>query len=281
MPNHWAQTLHHPISVTKQWRNLLVVSLALGSSVAQAGLFDDDEARKAILELRAKVEAYQRENLERLAVFGGRLDRLEQTARGQLELSNQIEQLRSEIARLRGQIEVQANELAGLQRLNREQVAQLNERLTERLRRFEPVVMTIDGRQTSIDPAEKRGYEGAMALFQAGDFRAAQNSLLTFAAQYPQSPLRANAEYWAATSLYAVRDWRNAATALQAFTVKNPDSPRTPEALLSLGLAQLELKETPAGRKTLEQLIERYADSSAAGQAREKLASLPPERPRR
>ena len=115
---------------------LLIAICQLGlMAPANAGLFDDDEARKAILDLRAKVEAFQRDVNERLNIVNGRLDRLEQTARGQLTLANEIEQLRSEMAKLRGQLEVQANELSELQRKNRDQVAQLN----EKLRRFDPV----------------------------------------------------------------------------------------------------------------------------------------------
>jgi tol-pal system protein YbgF len=244
---------------------------------ASAGLFDDDEARKAILDLRAKVEAFQRDVNERLNIVNGRLDRLDQSARGQITLANEIEQLRSEMAKLRGQLEVQANELSELQRKNRDQVAQLN----ERLRRFDPVAVTIDGKAAQVDPAEKRNYDNAIGLFQAGDFKTAQTALSSFAVQYPQSAYRANAEYWSATSLFALRDWRAAAAALQSFVTRFPDSPKMAEALLSLGSSHLELKDNASARKTFEQLIERFADAPAAQQAKERLASLPPERAKR
>jgi tol-pal system protein YbgF len=257
---------------------VLIAVCQLGAiSLAQAGLFDDDEARKAILDLRAKVEAFQRDVNERLNIVNGRLDRLDQNARGQLTLANEIEQLRSEMAKLRGQLEVQANELSELQRKNRDQVAQLN----ERLRRFDPVLATIDGKAVQVDPAEKRNYDNAISLFQAGDFKSAQIALTAFSVQYPQSAYRANAEYWGATSLFAQRDWRSAATALQSFVARFADSPKVAEALLSLGSAQLELKESINARKTFEQLIERFADTPAALQAKDRLASIPTERGKR
>lgn len=248
---------------------------ALPTSTAQAGLFDDDEARKAILELRARFETHQRDMGERLNAMSGRIDRLEQTARGQIELSNQIEQLRNEMARLRGQMEVQANELAELQKRSRDQIAQLN----ERFRRFDPVPITVDGKSFQIDPAEKRSFDAAMTMFQAGDFKNAQAALTTFVAQNPQSPYRINAEYWSASAQFAQREWRAAATSLASFITKYQDSPRIPEALLSLAGAQIELKEIAPARTNLEQLIQRYPDSSAAREARERLAGLPLERP--
>jgi tol-pal system protein YbgF len=264
------------------WRKPLVacgVAITLFGFVssAQAGLFDDDEARKAILDLRARVEAFQRDVNERLNIINGRIDRLEQTSRGQLELSNQIESLRGDIARLRGQLEVQANELSELQRRNRDQLVQLN----ERLRKFDPVAVNVDGKQIQLDPAEKRAYDAALSFFQNSDFKSAHSALNNFSLQYPQSALRANADYWAATSLFALRDWRGAINALQSFVARFADSVRAPEALLSLAAAHIELKDTANARKTFEQIIERFPDNAAATQAREKLAALPAERPKR
>jgi tol-pal system protein YbgF len=248
----------------------VVVSMAL-LGTANAGIFDDDEARKAILDLRAKHEALTRDINERLGTVLTRLDRLEQTARGQLELSNQIEQLRNELSRLRGQLEVQSNELANLQRANRDQATQV----AERLRKFDPINVTIDGKVFKIEPGEKQAYDNALASFQSGDFKTAQAALAQFAMQNPQSPLRANAEYWAAASLFAQRDWKNAVVAFQSFTKNYADSVRVPDALLNIGNAQIELRDRVAARKALELVIEKYPDSTAATAARDRLSNLP------
>ena len=79
------------------------------SAPAAAGLFDDEEARKAILELRQKVEA------NRVAAEGAnqRLgeelrrasDENVQMRRGMLDLQNQIETLRSELHSVRATLE--------------------------------------------------------------------------------------------------------------------------------------------------------------------------------
>ena len=257
---------------------LVVLSLALATTCAltwqrpaYAGLFDDDEARKAILDLRLRLDAFTREVNERLNVINGRIDRLEQVTRGQLELSNQIEQLRSETAKLRGQLELQANELADLQRKQRDQMAQVS----DKLKQFDPVPVSIDGKSVAIDPAEKRSYDAAITLFQAGDFKSAQIALTSFTLSFPKSALRSSAEYWAASAIFAQRDWRGALAALQSFMTRYPDSPRIADAMLLMGNAQLENRERLAARKTFEQLLEKFPDAPAAAQARDKLLSIP------
>ncbi|HWJ94859.1 MAG TPA: YbgF trimerization domain-containing protein, partial [Telluria sp.] len=75
---------------------------------ASAGILEDDEARKAILELRAKVDAMARDLNARIDTKSDKTAALEQL--------NQQEQTMQEIARLRGQIEVLANELSNAQK---------------------------------------------------------------------------------------------------------------------------------------------------------------------
>ncbi|HEY5633121.1 MAG TPA: hypothetical protein VIT02_05130, partial [Burkholderiaceae bacterium] len=84
-----------------------VLAGALAAAPAHA-LFEDDEARKAIIELRGRVELQNRDTkarLEEIALMieartkelAERLDRLEQMARGQLELQSQIDAMRQEL----------------------------------------------------------------------------------------------------------------------------------------------------------------------------------------
>src|SRR5690606_34860680 len=93
-------------------RALLVALLVLASTPAHA-LFEDDGARKAILELRTRVDQLAND-------FEARLSRLEQVSQGQLALQNQIDAMRQEIASLRGQVEVQANALSKTQKQQRD-----------------------------------------------------------------------------------------------------------------------------------------------------------------
>src|SRR5690606_20447658 len=89
-----------------------VFAAALAAALLAAGpahaLFSDDEARRAILDLRQRVEQ-QRQQIDDL-----RRATEENAAlrRSLLELQNQIETLRSEIARMRGSDEEIARNLS-------------------------------------------------------------------------------------------------------------------------------------------------------------------------
>jgi len=50
--------------------------------------------------------------------------------------------------------------------------------------------------------------------------------------------------------------------------------PRAPEALLSIANCQVELKESKAARKTLEDLVKDFPQSEAAAAAKERLSRL-------
>jgi tol-pal system protein YbgF len=226
---------------------------------AHAGLFDDDEARKALLDLRAKVEAMRTE-------LQGRIDTKSDKS-STLDLVTQNENMLQEIAKLRGQIEVLANDVANAQKRQKDFYVDLD----ARLRKLEPREVTIDGKTAQVDPGEQRGYDAAMQLFKAGDYKAAGVALQEFVQRYPGSSYASNAQYWLGNAYYAQRDCK-AAIAAQLVVLKNyADSPKAPDAMLNIASCQTELKDK-AAKKTLQDLIKQYPDSPAAATAKERLA---------
>jgi tol-pal system protein YbgF len=244
---------------------------------AQAQLFSDDEARRAILDVRSRVEQLQRDLLKRVEDLSQRVERLEQTTRGQLELQNQIQAMRQEIASLRGALEVQTNELAKTQRSQRDLATELD----TRIKRFEPVATTIDGKQVNVDQTERRTYEAALTVFRGGDFRSAQTAFQQFQTTYPQSPYAPSVSYWIGSSQYAQKDNKGAITTLQGFVQKYPDHPRAPDALVTIGNAQAESGDRKAAADTFRLVTEKYDGSGAATTARERLITLSAPPPKR
>ena len=87
-----------------------ILALAGLITLPAHALFGDDEARKAIIELRDKVDANRQASDAANRRLEAELTRLTEesaapTRRSLLDLSNQIEALRGELARLRGQNE--------------------------------------------------------------------------------------------------------------------------------------------------------------------------------
>lgn len=243
-------------------RSALAAALAVTAFTApvqaRAGLFDDDEARRAILDIRARIDA-----------VNARVDaKADKTT--SLDLAGQNEQLRGEIARLRGQIEVLTNELTNEQRRQKDFYADLD----GRLRKVEPQRMTVDGREVDVQQSEQQSYDAALAQFKASDYKGAAQSFSAFVRSYPQSGYAASAQYWLGNALYADRDYRGAIAAQQTVVTKYPDNPKAPDAMLNIASCYIELKDKVAAKKALETLVGQYPDSNAAQTARQRLVAL-------
>ena len=147
------------VDIVKMFRQLAFSALlGLSAATAGAGLFDDEEARKAILDLRQRVEAVRLEagqNASRASEDNNSL------RRSLLELQNQIETLRAETAKLRGLNEQLARDLADVQRRQKD----IAQGVDDRLRQFEPVKINLDSREFMADPVEKRDFDGACLLY--------------------------------------------------------------------------------------------------------------------
>jgi tol-pal system protein YbgF len=234
---------------------------------AHGALFEDDEARRAILDLRQKVDAAQLRTMDELRKTS---DDNAQLRRSLLDLANQIEALRNELATLRGQNEKLARDVADAQRNQKS----LTQGVDERLRKFEPSKVMIDGKEFVAEPVEKQEFEAALATLRKGDFASAQTDFAAFMKRYPQSGYKSSALFWLGNAQYALRNYRDAVANFRALVADEPDHMRAPEALLSLANSQVELKDIKSARKTLDDLVRAYPQSEAAAVAKERLTKL-------
>lgn len=219
-------------------------------SQAHAGVFDDDEARKAVISLRDQFNGFQATATQRI----------EQNSRTTLDMQNQLEGLRQEVARLRGQNEVLQNTVDTLQKQQKDYYADLD----ARLKKFEPQQVTVEGREGLSQPGEKPEYDAALKQFQAGDFKSAGSSFSAFVKKYPQSPYVPLAQYWLGNSLYAQRDYKGSTSVLQTMINNNPTHPKVPDAMIAVANNQLESGQKAAARKTLEQVVAKYPEIGRA-----------------
>jgi tol-pal system protein YbgF len=252
--------------------------LALAAPVAHAGLFDDDEARKAILDLRqrqdqaeARLKAAQNETNAQV------LEQVNQLRRSLLDLNNQLELMRAEMARMRGQDEQLQRDVTELQR----QVAELQrlqkdaqQGVDDRIRKLEPQKVSVDGHEFLVDPEERRLFEEAMATLRKSEFAAANAAFTSFNRRYPASGYKPSALFWLGNAQYAMREYREAITSFRALVGSTPDHMRAPEALLAVANCQLELKDAKSARRTIDELVKAYPRSEAAQAGKERLASL-------
>jgi len=229
---------------------------------ASAGLLDDDEARKAILDLRAKVDNLSRD-------LNARIDsKSDKTAA--LDMLAATEQTNQEIARLRGQLEVLANDIATAQKRQRDYYTDLD----ARIKKLEPRQETIDGQAAEVLPNEKQAYDAAYGQFTAGQYDAAVTSLQQFVRRYPESAYASNAQYWLGNAYYTQRDCKNAIAAQQVVVNTYPTSAKAPDAMLNIASCYIDQKDRANAKKTLQALIKKYPESSSAATAKDRLAVL-------
>jgi len=232
---------------------VLVLALAcLAGQAAQAQLFGDDQARQAILDLRQRFD-------QAVAAQNRLVDENTQQRRGLLDLQQQIESLRGELARSRGQEEQLARDVAELHKA----LASQQQALDERLRKLEQdaAARAPDASAGGAVPpvasdaaaaTEKQDYDAALAVFRAGD----------------------SALFWLGNAQYATRDYKEAITNFRSLLTASPNHARAPEAMLAIANCQIELKDSRAARSTLESLIKTYPQSEAAQTGKERLARL-------
>ncbi len=287
------------------------VALFLVAHVAQAALFDDDEARRRVESTNIRLTQLQREVEDRLTA-------IEQQMKGQglADLSNQMQVLQGDIAKLRGQVEVVTYELEQAQKRQRDLYVDLDTRLRKiesaaaaaakaeaanpadtaapasptapppgastfgpGRPASEPTSAPPPGPVATLPPvrnpaegiAEQRAYDSALDRFKRGDYAGSIGGFNAFIRTYPRSPLTSSAQYWLGNAQYARRDYRGSITTQRQLLKDYPDSSKAPDALLNIASAQADMGDSAAARRTLEELIARHPKSDAATRAKQRL----------
>jgi tol-pal system protein YbgF len=238
-------------------RTLALLTLAFTLVTPAWAFFGDDEARKAIIELRQAFEEQRRVNAEGAAVM----------RRSILDVSTQSEQWRQELGVLRGEQERLQQENLRLQ--------QALATLEARIKTFEPISIEQDGMTLFVSPSEKAAFDRAMASLLASEFTQASAAYVQLLNQYPNSAYTASVLYWLGNAQYANQDLKGAINTHKRMVVQFPKHSRVPEAMLSMGNALAELGDAKAARSEWDNLIANHPKSEAAGTARERLKTLP------
>ena len=249
----------------------LCLGTALAAPAARAGIFDDDEARRAIIDLRQKIEQSNEQARARQAdQMKALTEQVDQLKRGVLDLNNQLEQMRNDSARLRGQNEELTRAVAELQRKQKD----IQSGVDDRMRRFEPQKISVDGKEFTVEPDEKRQYDEAVDALRKSDYAGTVNALNAFRKRWPASGYNDSALFWLGNAQYGLRQYKEAIVSFRALVSGAPQHPKSPEALLAIANCQAELKDTKTARRTIDELMKAYPDSEAAHAGKERLASL-------
>ena len=284
--------------------------LGLLAPTAQAALFEDEEARRAILDLRQRLENQRQTQLQSTEqTLQKSLDQSQKqieilrkqveleinqskqdNRQAALQLQAQIEALKQDIANLRGEREQLLREITLLQRAQKDINVDIEERFQKIYDQFakkeapssqkeeapksSKINVQVDGFEFLAEPDEKRDFEAAFVLFRKGDFAAAAKEFAQFVKVYSASGYKPSALYWLGSAKFARRDFNEAIAHLRGLVSDFPNHARAPEAMLTIGNAQLEIKQAKEARKTFNELLKLYPTTEAAAAAKDRLAQI-------
>lgn len=227
-----------------------------GLLVGQAYAFADDEARRAILDLREQVKDLQQQ--------------LDIQQQAQLNFANHVSALQEQNRRLTGRIEELTNALQKEQKSSRD----LFQDVDKRLGKFEPQEVEIDGLKVTVQPEEKNAYDAANDALAQQNYKQAYKLFSDFNRTWKQSPYRADALYWQAASSFALEDYKNTIYLQNQLIREFPNNSRVPDAMLSVGSAQASLGNVRAASSTFNKIIKLYPKSEAAKSAKSRLKAI-------
>jgi tol-pal system protein YbgF len=273
----------------------LILAIALGmqlfSLTSFAALFDDKEARKKITEMEAAMQSQHQAIQATLAelkknqqAMDQRMVAVEAITKGQVlgDMQNQIEALKQEIARLKGDLEVAAHNVDATQQRQKDLYTDTDTRL-RKLESGAPVA-AVDPAATGVAPAvpavpdkatqEFQTLELANGLSKEGKHKDAFNAYDKFLKDYPGSTLAPDAIYGLGYSQFALKSYKSAIATQQKLVDAHGNSPKVPDAMFNMANSQIQLGQVSNAKKTLKDLIAKFPNSEVTPSAQKRLKAL-------
>ena len=253
----------------------------------------------------AKLSAAQ-EQLKALSEDMNRMGRLVDN-RAMLEMIQQVDQISEDINLLRGEIEVQGNDVVEIKKRQRELYQDIDRRLRDMESRTvgqAPVTQAAAPQasapvQPAVEPAgsdvqvpllppasiaaaastpvtalqagEKEAYQAAFDTLKEGRYKVAKVELKAFLDKYPNGSFSGNAQYWLGEAHYVTRNFEQGIVEFEKVLNGFPGSNKVPDAMLKLGYTYYELKQYPQSKTVLQDLRTRFPNETASRLATKRL----------
>ena len=236
--------------------------------------------------------------------LGDRVAALERQAsanQSNVDLLNQVNQLKAEVQALRAQIEELQHQAEQGRATSRSQYLDLDGRLN----RLEggsaagnptpPTAGVSMPQSASSTPAptmsgssgdagvpamanapagERAAYEAAFAVLKDGRYAEASRAFLAFLQEYPAGAYAANARYWLGESYYVTQNYSLALEQFQQLHRAYPQHDKAAGALLKVGLSHYGLSQLDEAEAVLTQVQQQYPGTDAARTAGDRLRAI-------
>jgi tol-pal system protein YbgF len=222
---------------------------------------------------------------------------------GNVDLLNQVTQLKSEVQTLRSQIEELQRQVEQQASTGRSQYLDLDGRLnrlesagapllppatppaatppaasapkqgTAPASADAPIVFGDAG--LVANSADERGaYQTAFDALKAGRYADSAQLFRDFLQAWPNGSYAPNALYWLGESYYVTQNYELAREQFQALLNRYPTHDKAPGALLKVGLSEYGMKDLDTAEATLARVVSQYPGTDAARTADDRLRAI-------
>lgn len=260
------------------------------SCASHAALFDDKEARKKILEVEQTMLSQNQANQASLAelkkqqqLLEERLTVLEAIAKnGLIDMQAQLESLKQENARFRGDLELAQHQLELAQQRQKDLYADTDTRL-RKLEAFptpvaqaQPVAndTSIEGSKETKETEEQKLLQQASTLSKEAKHKDAFAAYDKFLKEYPNSAAAPEAIYGLGYSQFALKNYKSSIATQQKLLDAHPESSKVPDAMLNMANSQIQLGQIANAKKILRELVKKYPSHEVTPTAQKRLKAL-------
>jgi tol-pal system protein YbgF len=123
-------------------------------------------------------------------------------------------------------------------------------------------------------PAQGEGsptevYLQSFGDYASGRYQAAIHGFKTFLQRFPNNSYASNAQFWLGDCYFNQQQYPVAIQEFERVLNNYPSAPKSPDALLKIAIAQLQLGATDEALQAIDSLNQRYPKSSATKKAQE------------
>ncbi len=231
----------------------------------------------------------------------GALEQLAQNNQSNMDMLNQLTQLRTQVQALQSQVEQLQHDNEQLKQTAKDQYLDLDSRLN-RLEGGAPLLPAApaasapapaaaapkpataaserppsvhgDAGSLAASGEERTAYNVAFNSLKAGKYDDSAQLFLSFLELYPNGVYAPNALYWLGESYYATRNFPLAEAQFRDLISRYPTHDKASGGLLKIGLSQYGEGKVDQAQATLEQVVSTYPGSDAARTAQDRLQSI-------
>jgi len=287
--------------------------LVAGPLLAQSALTPEQLTLRVerLTELSQRSDAKLSAAQEQLKTLSEQMNRMGRQAENpaMMEMIQQVDQISEDINLLRGEIEVQGNDIAEIKKRQRELYQDIDRRLrdiesramsqapatqmttpqvaappqptvessgaaaaeTPSLAAGSAAAATSAAASAPPQAGEKEAYQAAFDTLKEGRYKEAKVEFAAFLTKYPNSGFAGNAQYWLGEAHYVTRNFEQGIVEFEKVLNSFPGSNKVPDAMLKLGYTYYELKQYPQAKTVLQELRTRFPNETAARLATKRL----------